>query len=287
MARLILTTPGEDVDVGGNVDVIGTTAGGEVITITRGNISLDSSFNAGGDTIVLPGNSVAYTVQLVGSRAIIASSSVSVSIPLGTAGTSVQFSNTTLTLEIESGAAYLGDQMLTSSPQPIEVDASQTIYGTNVIFEVEPNDDFETVDQIDRSLLVSSPDDPNLTDPNAPSVVLSGVIEDNTDYDFYAIYLNEGETITLDVDGAYDPDDISGLDPLIGLLDESGAVVAESDDGDTVDEGSSSEYDSYLTYVAPVSGYYYIGITSFDSEPGASPQDYDLLVSVDDLTTPL
>ena len=72
MARLILTTPGEDVDVGGTVTVVGTRSGGEVITITRGNISLDGSFNAGGDTIVLPGDSENYTVRLSGSQAVIA-----------------------------------------------------------------------------------------------------------------------------------------------------------------------------------------------------------------------
>ncbi len=285
MARTILTTPGEDVDVGGTVTLIGTRTGGEVITITRGNISLDASFNAGGDTIVLPGSSGAYTVQLSGSQAIIASSGVTVSIPLGTAGTAIQFSNATLTLLINpaTGTAMLGEQTLTSTAQPISVTPPESLYGTNVIFEQEPNDTPESVDQIDRSLLTSSPNDPNLTDPSVPSVELRGQIEDNNDVDYYLIYLNEGETITLDVDGAYNPDDVSGLDSVIAILDEAGNAVADNDDGDTLDAGSTSALDSFLTYQAPTSGFYYIVIGSFDNgTEGGSPENYHLLVSVDE-----
>ncbi len=285
VARTILTTPGEDVDVGGTVTVIGTRTGGEVITITRGNITLDASFNAGGDTIVLPGSSGGYTVQLSGSQAIIASGSVTVSIPLGTAGTAIQFSNTTLSLLINTstGTAMLGEQTLTSTAQPIAATPSESLYGTNVIFEEEPNDTPETADLIDRALLESSPDDPNLTDPTIPSVELRGQIEDNNDVDFYAIFLNAGETITLDVDGAYNPDDVSGLDSVIGILNEAGDAVADNDDGDTLDAGSTSELDSFLTYQAPASGTYYIVIGSFDfGEPGGSPENYHLLVSVDE-----
>jgi hypothetical protein len=54
MARVILTQPGEDVDVGGDLTVIGTRTGGEVITVLRGTIILNASFNAGGDTVRLP-----------------------------------------------------------------------------------------------------------------------------------------------------------------------------------------------------------------------------------------
>jgi hypothetical protein len=54
MARLILTEPGKDVVVGGNVTVIGTVAPGEVITVIRGNVMLDPSFNTGGNTVRLP-----------------------------------------------------------------------------------------------------------------------------------------------------------------------------------------------------------------------------------------
>lgn len=287
MARLTLTTPGEDVDVGGTVTVIGTRSGGEVITVTRGNISLDASFNAGGDTIVLPGDSGTYTVRLSGSQAIIASSGVSVSIPIGTAGTSIQFGETTLILQINTstGTATLGQLTITSTAQPLG-EILQSPFGTNVVLETESNDTLETADQIDRALLESSPDDPNLTDPSAPSVELRGQIEDNNDVDVFAIFLEAGETITLDVDGNFDPDVDSGLDSVIFLMDSAGNVVAENDNGDTLDVGTSSDFDSFLTFEAPDSGTYYIAIRSSENgTDGGSPENYHLLVSIDDATT--
>lgn len=287
MARLTLTTPGEDVTVGGTVSVVGTRSGGEVLTLTGGQITLDASFNAGGDTIVLPGNSGAFTVRLSGSQAILASPAVSVSIPLGISGTSIQFGDTTLTLQIDasSGAAMLGEQIITSASQPVGGTAPQSPYGTTFFLEVESNDTLETANQVDGALLGSSLNDPNLTDPSAPSVELRGRIEDNNDVDVFAIELNAGDTITLDVDGAYVPDAVSGLDSVIGLFDSAGTLVAENDDGEAPDEGSSSEFDSYLTYQAPVSGTYYIAIGSFENgTAGGSPENYHLLVSVDGAT---
>ncbi len=281
MARLTLTTPGEDVDVGGTVTVIGTRTGGEVITITRGNISLDASFNAGGDTIVLPGESGTYTVRLSGSQAIIASSGVSVSIPLGTAGTSIQFDDSTLTLLVDTGTgeARLGQLTLTSTAQVI----AQSFFGTSVVLETEANDTIGTADQVDRDLVTINPfDDPNLTDPGAPSVELRGQIDDNNDVDVFAIFLEAGETITLDVDGNYNPDVDSGLNSVISLLDSAGNVLAENDDGELTDVGTVSPLDSFLTFQVTATGTYYIAIESFDNgTAGGSPEPYHLLVSVE------
>lgn len=281
MARLTLTTPGEDVDVGGTVTVIGTRSSGEVITIIRGDISLDASFNAGGDTIVLPGDAGAYTVQLSGSRAIIASSAISVSIPLGSAGTSIQFAGETLSLLIDpaTGEARLGQLALTSTAQVIP----QRFFGTNVIVEVEANDTVGTANQIDRELLVINPfDDPNLTDPGAPSVELRGQIEDNDDVDVFAIHLEAGEMITLDVDGGYNPDASSSLDSVVSLLDSAGNVLAENDNGPILDVGTVSPFDPYLTFQASASGTYYIAIEGVENgtEDGDPTGTYHLLVSI-------
>ncbi len=283
MARLILTTPGEDVDVGGTVTVIGTRSGGEVITITRGDISLDTSFNAGGDTIVLPGDAGIYTVQLSGSRAIIAADGISVSIPLGTVGTSIQFAGETLSLLIDlgSGEPRLGQLTLTTTAQAIP----QRFFGTNVIVEAEANDTVATANQVDRELLVINPfDDPNLTNPGAPSVELRGQIEDSTDVDVFAIHLEAGETITLDVDGGYDPNLVSNLDSFITLLDSAGNVVAENDNGPIDDVGTVSPFDSFLTFQASASGTYFIAIEGVDNgtEDGDPTGNYHLLVSVED-----
>ena len=118
-AKLILTQSGQDMVIGGNVAVLGTTAGGEVIEIVRGNVTLDASFNAGGDTVVLPGNAGTYSAVLSGSLVVISGAGTSVAIPVGTAGIAVQFADSTRTLEIQGGQVVLGTQQITSSAQPV------------------------------------------------------------------------------------------------------------------------------------------------------------------------
>lgn len=117
MARVILTQPGEDVDVGGDLMVIGTSSGGEVITIFRGNILLDPSFNAGGDTVRLPDDAAFYTIRRVGSTAIISGLGVTVSVPVGAVGLQVSFNDISRTLLFDPAAAVvkLGDQVVTST----------------------------------------------------------------------------------------------------------------------------------------------------------------------------
>ncbi|NJC04990.1 Ca2+-binding RTX toxin-like protein [Sphingomonas kaistensis] len=117
MARVILTQAGEDVDVGGDLSVIGTLSGGEVITILRGTVTLDPSFNAGGDTVRLPDDAGFYTVRLVGAAAILTGLGLSVSIPVGSAGLQVSFNDVSRTLLFDSASSRvkLGDQIVTST----------------------------------------------------------------------------------------------------------------------------------------------------------------------------
>ena len=133
MARLILTEAGEDVDVGGNVTVIGTRSGGEVITVFRGTIVLDASFNAGGDTIVLPGDSFDFTVRMSGALAIFEAAGVRVSVPVGAAGIAIAFADVSRPLAIDPalGLVRLGTQTLTATAQQVEAaGAAPTILGT-------------------------------------------------------------------------------------------------------------------------------------------------------------
>jgi Ca2+-binding RTX toxin-like protein len=118
-AKLILTQAGQDLTVGGNVAVLGTSAPGEVIEIVRGDVTLDASFNAGGDTVVLPGSAGSYTAVLTGSFVTIEGGDLSVAIPVGTSGIGVQFADSTRTLGIESGQVRLGSQQVTSIEQSV------------------------------------------------------------------------------------------------------------------------------------------------------------------------
>lgn len=133
MARLILTEPGEDVDVGGNVTIFGTTAPDEVITVIRGNIVFDPSFNVGGDTVRLPDMASAFTIRIVGSSVILASATATVTIPIGTAGLQVAFDDVIRTLRFDPvvNVAKLGDQTITSSETGVlPVGATTLVTGT-------------------------------------------------------------------------------------------------------------------------------------------------------------
>lgn len=146
MARLLLETPGEDVIVGGTVTVVGTTSGGEVVTVTRGDVTLDPSFNAGGDTLVMPGATGGYTARLVGSMVVIEGASATVRVPVGVAGMDVDFADGTMRLriDVESGTVQMGTQVIASTAQPLTAPASAESLSYDLIDEFTiPFDSYE------------------------------------------------------------------------------------------------------------------------------------------------
>ena len=124
-ARLVLTEPGQDFLIGGNVMIFGTAEGGEVIDVIRGNIMLDASFNAGGDTVVLPGAAETYSASLTGSFVTLASGDLSIAIPVGVAGLGIAFADDerTLRYDPESGKVLLGDQAIGANSVAVEPSA--------------------------------------------------------------------------------------------------------------------------------------------------------------------
>lgn len=125
MARVILTSAGEDVTVGGaDVQVSGTTSGGEVITIVSGNVRLDPSFNSGGDTVILPGLAANYTASLVGSEVVFTRNDgqVTLRIPVGTTANTIQFDGgdtRSLAINTTTGTVQLGTQTITATAAPL------------------------------------------------------------------------------------------------------------------------------------------------------------------------
>ncbi|WP_037416207.1 pre-peptidase C-terminal domain-containing protein, partial [Sinorhizobium sp. CCBAU 05631] len=71
---------------------------------------------------------------------------------------------------------------------------------------------------------------------------------------YYKIELAAGTVITIDIDGIADP---NVHDSWVRLLDSSGNIVAQNDDGGG-DPGSASNRDSSLVFVAQETGTYYI-----------------------------
>jgi Ca2+-binding RTX toxin-like protein len=156
LARVILTQPGEDVDIGGDVTVFGTRSGGEVITVLRGVIVLDPSFNAGGDTVRLPDDAAFFTVRLVGSSAVLQGLGVTVTIPVGPAGLQVAFNDVTRTLLFDpaSSKVRLGEQILTAAVANVSpAGGPATLIGTagpDVITGTEGNDVIDGLGGADR-----------------------------------------------------------------------------------------------------------------------------------------
>lgn len=120
-ANLTLTESGQDLAIAGNVAIFGTSAGGEIITLVHGDITLDASFNLGGDTVVLPGIAASYSAMLSGSFVIITSDTLTVAIPVGIAGIDLQFADSTRSLRFDPGAGVvlLGDQAIAATESTV------------------------------------------------------------------------------------------------------------------------------------------------------------------------
>ena len=149
MARVILQQAGEDVFVGGTFNgfgdptdttVIGTTAPGEEVTVIRGDIVLDASFNRGGDVIYLPGEAEEYIAELVGSRVILTdvASQVRISIPVGTNPNSIVFGgDDTRMIDIEGGQVLIGSQVIDQFPRALESSDGQMAAALNSLQQAE------------------------------------------------------------------------------------------------------------------------------------------------------
>ncbi|MDT0576964.1 hypothetical protein RM533_12380 [Croceicoccus sp. F390] len=134
MARVILEEEGEDITVGGNdINVIGTNGDDEVITVLSGNVTLDSSFAAGGDTVELAGEAETYSARISGSRVILTSSTgTTISIPVSPNGITVDFGgddSRVLKVDTDTNTVVFGDQTLTSG-QDNDLDAGNDDAGT-------------------------------------------------------------------------------------------------------------------------------------------------------------
>jgi hypothetical protein len=113
-ARLILSE-GAEVSVGGKVQVIGTSAGNELVEVLNGKVSFDPSFNGGGDVIDLPGNANAWSAVRSGSSMLLTKGNDSAVIPIGTTGTDLAFDNATRALSFANGQFKIGAQAIEGS----------------------------------------------------------------------------------------------------------------------------------------------------------------------------
>lgn len=116
MARLVMGD-GERVTVGGSMQVIGA-SGAQSVSILKGSGSVvfDASFNAGGDTVLFDQPLSAFLARVSGSSVILSDGDTQITIPVGTKGIGLQFSNGTqqLIYDTTAGRVKLGDVALES-----------------------------------------------------------------------------------------------------------------------------------------------------------------------------
>ena len=106
---------GEAVKKNGKVIVTGAIEGRETLMITGGSITLDASFNKGGDIIDLPGRLSSFSAVRSGSSAVLTNGKDNISIPVGTFGADLLFDDASLVLVYSNGSFQIGNQILGST----------------------------------------------------------------------------------------------------------------------------------------------------------------------------
>jgi hypothetical protein len=132
----LLVNPGQSATALGKGTVFGTIGGVETVTVAPGaQLAFDGSFNAGGDTIVLPGARAGWTAARSGATALLTGSAgESVAIPVGLSGATVRFADgdRTLIFDPQAGAIKLGNLALTTAPAAV-MDAGPADFATFVL----------------------------------------------------------------------------------------------------------------------------------------------------------
>lgn len=116
-ARVLLSTDSQ-VTAGGNLEVFGT-AGADRVTVLLGEVSLDPSFNRGGDTVILPFDAIDFSAVRNGSQVVLTGEGIDLTIPFGRAGLDIVFAGgdeRTLLVDTTQGSILLGNQEIGLDP---------------------------------------------------------------------------------------------------------------------------------------------------------------------------
>ena len=119
----IYMNPGGQVETAGKAVIVGTAAA-EDVTWRSGDLSLDASFNRGGDILHLGQSAQQFTAWRNGSGIVLVNGSGQISIPLGAAGIVLDFAGEVRTARIDTQSLDLliGGQVIDAtqaSPEPL------------------------------------------------------------------------------------------------------------------------------------------------------------------------
>lgn len=123
----LITSNGFVGTVGGTGSLIGTKGAQDIsLTATLGSITLDPSFNVGGDIIRLPDVAGNWTIQRSGSSAILFNGSMAITIPVGTQGISLVFADGSRNLLFNGTSFAIGGQSFGDTPVEINANPGAT-----------------------------------------------------------------------------------------------------------------------------------------------------------------
>lgn len=132
-----------DLTITGKARIVGTN-GVDVIKVgsTGGDLVFDGSFNRGGDIIVLNKAAGDYSAAKFNASTIVITSGIEkLTIPMGTTGLTLRFTDGDRTLVFENGAFYIGEQAFNATtatqltPSAIALSADQGVQGSSVILD--------------------------------------------------------------------------------------------------------------------------------------------------------
>jgi len=154
----LLTSANTGVWIGGSGRVFGTRDMDLVyVRDMPGTITLDASFNRGGDEIVLRGNASQWTILRDGSTARLSDEDTNVIIPFGQAGAALIFADGIRFLNYDTnGDPKIGSQTIDAAPAPV---SSEPFDGYYLGIDAEMSD---------TSILLTSPGNPVFISANAP-----------------------------------------------------------------------------------------------------------------------
>lgn len=156
-----------------------------------------------------------------------------------------------------------------------------TVAGATVT-EIEPNNSIVGAQSLDNEAwqLVNNANVQNST--TRPYVIIAGTGDGSFDYYTFTVP-NAGAVGTFDIDAA-------NFDTELFLFDGAGTLLTLNDDAVTLDPGSVSGLESFITFTFPTAGTYTIGVGRSNSDStgglitGATPipgDVYQLNVSID------
>jgi VCBS repeat-containing protein len=141
------------VTISGKVTIIGTSSN-DIVALDAGkpaNLTFDASFNQGGDIIILDKDAASYSAVRSGSSILLTATDETLSIPVGTVGLTLRFTDGDRTMLFAGGAFKIGDQAIGTAATPLKptvityidigaASISETISGADgsVIFTNDP-----------------------------------------------------------------------------------------------------------------------------------------------------